>query len=586
MGKRFINGSDLLQMALSASKFLHARSEQVNTLNVFPVPDGDTGTNMNLTLTSGVEELKKKPSAHIGKASEVFAKGLLMGARGNSGVILSQLFRGFAKSASALEEMNAAQFASALQQGVDTAYKAVVKPVEGTILTVSKEAAKQAVLFARRTDDISELMKEVLVQAKQALKQTPELLPVLKQVGVVDAGGQGLVVIYEGFIHALSAERINDDFNQLSQITAVEDDERGGSPIRVANLAEEAHRMESSRSAQSHLATEDIEFGYCTEFLVNLKPGKVPGAVFDESKFRKELSEIGDSLLVVADDNLVKVHIHAEYPGTVMNLAMNYGDLSRIKIENMRDQHTHILEQDAARADSAELPVRSQAVDAEQGLKEYGMIAVAMGEGIAEIFQSLGVDYVLSGGQTMNPSTEDIVNAITEVKAEKLFIFPNNSNIILAAEQAKELTDKEIAVIPSKSIQQGMAAILAFHEKAGLSRNMGDMMKAMSKIRSGQITFAVRDSNIDDLQIKEGDFLGIADGKIVISSPDLIQTCKQLLQSMISEGDEIVTIFSGEDALEEQTAELLKFLNDAYPDAEIELHDGGQPLYFYLFSVE
>lgn len=586
MGKRFINGSDLLHMAVSASEFLHARSEQVNALNVFPVPDGDTGTNMNLTLTSGVEELRKKPSAHIGKASEVFAKGLLMGARGNSGVILSQLFRGFAKSASALEEMNAAQFATALQQGVDTAYQAVVKPVEGTILTVSKEAAREAVLLARRTDDISELMKGVLVHAKEALAQTPELLPVLKQVGVVDAGGQGLVIIYEGFIQILSGEWMDEGSMNPAKLAVVEDEEPSGSPIRVVNLAEEAHRMEGQRSAQSHLATEDIEFGYCTEFLVNLKPDKVPGVVFDESSFRKELAEAGDSLLVVADDNLVKVHIHAEYPGTVMNLAMNYGDLSRIKIENMRDQHTHILEQDAMPAASADLPGRSEDVQEERGIKEYGMIAVAMGEGISEILESIGVDYVLAGGQTMNPSTEDLMNAISEVKAEKIFIFPNNSNIILAAEQAKELADKEVAVIPSKSIPQGMAAILAFHEKAGLAQNVEEMNRAMSKTRSGQITFAVRDSKIDGLQIKEGDFLGIADGKIVISSPELIQTAKQLLQSIIAEGDEIVTVFSGEDASEEETGELVKFLNETYPDAEIELHYGGQPLYYYLVSVE
>lgn len=562
-------------MVLAGADNLRRNVDKVNGLNVFPVPDGDTGTNMNLTLTAGCEELKKKPSSHIGKAADALSKGLLMGARGNSGVILSQLFRGFAKHVHDLEHINVQQFAGALQQGVETAYKAVVKPVEGTILTVSKEAAKHATQY-RRGGDLLDLMQEVLGKAKEALARTPEQLAVLKQVGVVDAGGQGLVCVYEGFVAALSGGLV-----QVSDDYATMDTTLGGvSLVPGMNLAKEVH---AHLPAQAHLATEDIEFGYCTEFMLTIAPGKVKGFVFDEGTFRDQLSKLGDSLLVVADDELVKVHIHAEYPGEVMNQAMNYGALSRIKIENMRDQHSHILE-DMTEGYEASISTTATAVTPS---KPYGFVAVALGDGITDILSSVGVDVVLSGGQTMNPSTEDIVNAVNSIDADTIYVLPNNSNIILAAQQAIELVDnKTLIVIPSKSIPQGLAAILAFQEKADAITNTEAMGESLRRVKSGQVTYAVRDTNMDGIDIKQGHFIGIQDGRIVSSQPSLLDACKKLLEEMIEESSEIVTILTGEDAVDAETEELEAFIQAAYPEIEIELHPGGQPLYAYLFSVE
>ncbi|KRE51803.1 DAK2 domain-containing protein [Paenibacillus sp. Soil724D2] len=577
MSKRFIsiNGNDFTAMVLAGADNLRRNVDKVNGLNVFPVPDGDTGTNMNLTLTAGCEELKKKPSSHIGKAADALSKGLLMGARGNSGVILSQLFRGFAKHVHDLEHVNVQQFAGALQQGVETAYKAVVKPVEGTILTVSKEAAKHATQY-RRGSDLLDLMQEVLGKAKEALARTPEQLAVLKQVGVVDAGGQGLVCVYEGFVAALSGGlvQVNDDYATMdTTLGAV-------SLVPGMNLAKEVH---AHLPAQAHLATEDIEFGYCTEFMLTIAPGKVKGLVFDEGAFRDQLSKLGDSLLVVADDELVKVHIHAEYPGEVMNQAMNYGALSRIKIENMRDQHSHILED---MTEGYEAPVSTTAT-AVTPSKPYGFVAVALGDGITDILSSVGVDVVLSGGQTMNPSTEDIVNAVNSIDADTIYVLPNNSNIILAAQQATQLVDnKTLIVIPSKSIPQGLAAILAFQEKADAKTNTEAMSESLRRVKSGQVTYAVRDTNMDGIDIKQGHFIGIQDGRIVSSQPSLLDACKKLLEEMIEESSEIVTILTGEDAVNAETEELEAFIQAAYPEIEIELHPGGQPLYAYLFSVE
>ncbi|MGG1514714.1 DAK2 domain-containing protein [Paenibacillus oryzisoli] len=580
MSKRFIsiNGNDFIAMVLAGADNLRRNVDKVNGLNVFPVPDGDTGTNMNLTLTAGCEELKKKPSSHIGKAADALSKGLLMGARGNSGVILSQLFRGFAKYVHEFEQINSQQFAAALQQGVETAYKAVVKPVEGTILTVSKEAAKHATQF-RRSADVLDLLREVLTKAKEALARTPEQLAVLKQVGVVDAGGQGLVCVYEGFVTGLSGGAVapvDEDFATMdTNLAAV-------SVVPALNLTREVHEH---MPAQAHLATEDIEFGYCTEFMLTIEPGKVKGLVFSESQFREQLSKLGDSLLVVADDELVKVHIHAEYPGEVMNHAMKFGALSRIKIENMRDQHTHILEDAAANPEYSivEEPVVAVTTPA----KPYGFVAVAMGAGITDILTSVGVDVVLSGGQTMNPSTEDVVKAVQSIDAETIYVLPNNSNIILAAQQAAELVDnKKIVVIPSKSIPQGLAAILAFQEKADAETNTAAMQESLRRVKSGQVTYAVRDTNMDGIAIKEGHFIGIQDGRIVSSETSLVGACKKLLEDMIDEGSEIVTLLTGEDAKEEETEELEAFIQTLYPEIEIELHPGGQPLYAYLISVE
>ncbi|WP_213584081.1 DAK2 domain-containing protein [Paenibacillus sp. J2TS4] len=568
-------------MMMSGAARLKIHVNQVNALNVFPVPDGDTGTNMNLTMSSGMEELQRRKSSHIGQAAEALSKGLLMGARGNSGVILSQLFRGFGKAVHDFETINAQQFAAALQQGVDTAYQAVVKPVEGTVLTVARETARHAVSYARRTDNLAELMREVLSKSVETLNRTPDMLPVLKQVGVVDAGGKGLVIIYEGMLAALTGE-----FDQPADLSETE--------ASIHPLGESLHE---AANAQSMLATEDIEFGYCTEFMVNLVPGKVPGYRFEETKFRSELEKFGDSLLVVADDDLVKIHIHAEYPGEVMNYAMNYGDLTRIKIENMREQHSHILlanEYETTYASSQseevlqeEVPSLDETRNEPVNSQPYGFVTVSVGQGISDIFESLGADEMIAGGQTMNPSTEDIVQAVRRVRAETVFILPNNSNIIMAAQQAKELVeDKQIVVIPTKTIPQGMAAMLAFQERADVEANTATMTETLGKVRSGQVTHAVRNSSIDGMEINEGDYLGIMDGTIVSAQPDLLEACKQLLERMLEGDGEIVTVLTGEEATAENTSAIQAYLEEAYPEVEIEVHPGGQPIYFYLFSVE
>ncbi|GAA3407036.1 DAK2 domain-containing protein [Paenibacillus hodogayensis] len=580
MSKRFkiITGPDFTSMIYKGAELLHLNAGNVNALNVFPVPDGDTGTNMNMTLTSGVDELKKKTYPHIGKAAEVLSKGLLMGARGNSGVILSQLFRGFAKAIQEEESINAQQLAQALQQGVDTAYKAVVKPVEGTILTVAREAAKHAVASARKSDDAGDLMREVLVKAKEALARTPDQLPVLKQVGVVDAGGQGLVWIYEGFVAALDGSLSAGPEAYPTAARSV-----AASPVR-----DEEHSLR----AQAHMATEDIEFGYCTEFMIRLEPGETSGGEFDEARFRSELETHGDSLLVVADDDLVKVHVHAEYPGNVLSLAQRYGELTRIKIENMREQHSHLLAEDgpgaAAIAEPASGTDNGQpAVDKDaQPLKPFGFVAVAAGDGIAAIFDNLGVDVILSGGQTMNPSTEEIVGAIDKVAAETVFVFPNNSNIILAAQQARDLTDRRVVVLPTKTIPQGFTAMLAFQPNATAERNAELMEASIGEVQSGQVTHAVRDTQIDGIDIREGDYLGIHNNKIIASAPLLEDVCRKLLDSMMAAGGEVVTVLSGADAPEAETARLAELIEDGYPEAELEILAGGQPVYYYLISVE
>ncbi|WP_284638937.1 DAK2 domain-containing protein [Paenibacillus silviterrae] len=583
-----INGQDFIRMVEAGAQQLTANAERVNALNVFPVPDGDTGTNMNLTLTSGVEELRRRPSSHLGKAAEALAKGLLMGARGNSGVILSQLFRGFSKAVADLEEANSQQFAAALQNGVDMAYKAVVKPVEGTILTVAKEAARHGVQYAKRHAGIDEVMHEVLRQGKEALERTPDMLPVLKQVGVVDSGGQGLVYIYEGFMAALDEEAVPSGPIDVpyAALGAVETTEATLEPVRLESLAAHAHAHEPKR-AQAMLATEDIEFGYCTEFIVTLNAQKTADRSFDESRFRDELSAHGDSLLVVADEDLVKVHIHAEYPGTVMNLAMNYGDLSRIKIENMRDQHTHLLEHDVPETPAVVSTVSTAPAEETKELKRYGFVAVSAGEGITSIFSSLGVDQVLHGGQTMNPSTEDIVNAVNAVEAQTVFILPNNSNIILAAQQAVELVEeKQLVVIPSKSIPQGIAAVIAFQEDAEAEVNADAMQQALQQVQSGQVTYAVRDTSMDGIEIKQGDYIGIHNGKIVSAEPDITASCRKLIDSLLQDGREILTIYTGAEAEDAVTAELESYVESSYKQVELEVHAGGQPVYYYIISAE
>ncbi|MEK8131961.1 DAK2 domain-containing protein [Paenibacillus filicis] len=607
LSKRFIelNGTDFIRMVEEGALRLRTNVDRVNALNVFPVPDGDTGTNMNLTLTSGVEELRRKPSAHLGKAAEVLAKGLLMGARGNSGVILSQLFRGFAKAVSDLESASAQAVAAAFQNGVDMAYKAVVKPVEGTILTVAKEAARHAVTAAKRQPDIAAVLAELVRSGQEALDRTPDLLPVLKQVGVVDSGGQGLMLIYEGFQAVLEQESEHEIIEPADMpYVAFGAVQPLGDLVEQVKLLEARIAHAEPRSAQAHMATEDIEFGYCTEFMVRLDKAKPGSQTFDEGRFRSDLSAFGDSLLVVADDDIVKVHIHAEYPGTVMTHAQQYGELSRIKIENMRDQHTHILESEMMAGSQGgalhgeETAVTAPAVPdgtseagelagASNSLKPYGFVAVSAGEGLSGIFVSLGVDQVLHGGQTMNPSTEDIVKAVSEVEARTVFVLPNNSNIIMAAQQAAGLIeDKTLIVIPSKSIPQGLAAAIAFQEGASAEDNTEAMNEAARHVQAGQVTYAVRDTQMDGIEIKQGDYIGIHNGKIVVSDPDLTVSCSRLIDSLLADGAEILTLYAGEDAVSDTTQQLVDYAQEAYADVEIEVHDGGQPLYYYIISAE
>jgi len=550
-----LDGRRFAEMILQGADQLSNNAKLVDALNVFPVPDGDTGTNMNLSMTSGAKEVRSQTTDHIGKVGQALSKGLLMGARGNSGVILSQLFRGFSKAIESKSSISSVEFADALQAGVNTAYKAVMKPVEGTILTVAKDAARAAVMASETETSIIKVMEKTLEEAEASLKRTPDLLPVLKEVGVVDSGGQGLVFVYEGFLANLKGEKL-----QASSKT-------GPSMNELVNA-------EHHKSVQSHMNTEDIEFGYCTEFMVRFEEGK---KAFDEDLFRNDLSEFGDSLLVIADDELAKVHIHAEHPGEVLSYGQKYGNLINMKIENMRQQHTDIV--------GEQIPAPSTEPEKQEKGK-YGIVTVTMGKGIAELFRSIGANEVIEGGQTMNPSTEDIVKAIQDVNAENIIILPNNSNIVMAAQQAASVVDENVIVIPSKTVPQGMAALLSFNPTAEPTDVQSTMNDALGNVKSGQITYAVRDTNIDGLDISKGDFMGISNGKIVITDREQLLAAKKLLLEMISNEDEILTIIQGEDTSDEEIAKLIEFVEEKFEDVEVEVHNGEQPLYSYIFSVE
>ncbi|MED4968626.1 DAK2 domain-containing protein [Parageobacillus toebii] len=555
---RILDGRLFAEMVFQGAAHLSNNAKAVDALNVFPVPDGDTGTNMNLSMTSGAKEVKNNISDHIGKVGSALAKGLLMGARGNSGVILSQLFRGFAKAVEAKKEINSAEFAAALEAGVTTAYKAVMKPVEGTILTVAKDAAKRAVEVAKKEQDIAIVMEEVVKEAKASLQRTPELLPVLKEVGVVDSGGQGLVYVYEGFLSALKGENVADR-----------------KPIEVS--MQELINAEHHKSAQSHIDTDEIEFGYCTEFMVRFERDKLQKHPFSEEAFRQDLSRFGDSLLVIADDELVKVHIHTEQPGEVLTYGQKYGSLINIKIENMRQQHANIVNQERNAASSA-----SKAKQKEK----YGIVTIAMGSGVAELFKSIGAHVVIEGGQTMNPSTEDIVKAIESINAETVFVLPNNKNIIMTAQQAATVVNQKVIVIPSKTVPQGMSALLAFNPSLSEEQNEKAMTLALSRVKTGQVTFSVRDTTIDGVEIEKDDYMGLADNKIVAAERDKLSVTKQLLNTLIDEDSEIVTMIYGEEATEEEVEAIVSYIEETYPDVEVEVHNGKQPLYPFIFSVE
>ncbi|MGG0737956.1 DAK2 domain-containing protein [Niallia taxi] len=554
-----LEGKRFAEMVIQGANHLSSNANYVDALNVFPVPDGDTGTNMNLSMTSGAKEVQNNIQSHIGKVGLSLSKGLLMGARGNSGVILSQLFRGFSKSIEQKDSISAQEFANALQFGVETAYKAVMKPVEGTILTVAKDAAKKAVQSAENNTDITAVMADVVKEAKASLNRTPDLLPVLKEVGVVDSGGQGLVFVYEGFLSVLTGEALPETTQQT---------------VTMNDLVNAEHH----KNVHGFMNTEDIEFGYCTEFMVRLEEDKLGGKPFSEEQFRQDLSKYGDSLLVIADDEVVKIHIHSNQPGEVLTFGQNYGNLIKMKIENMREQHSSLIEGSKESFDAL--------IPAAKEQKEYGIVTVSMGSGIADMFRSIGAHSVIEGGQTMNPSTEDIVNAVNKVNAKKVFILPNNKNIIMAAEQAAQVLDAEVAVIPSKTVPQGMSALLAFNPSGDLETNKKGMIAALEHVKTGQITYAVRDTSIDGLQIETGDFMGIADGKIVAKSKEKVQSAQELLGKMIDEDTEILTIIKGEEAQEEELEAIVSFVEENYEDVEVEVHDGKQPLYSFIFSVE
>ena len=530
---------------------LYENADYVDSLNVFPVPDGDTGTNMNLSMSSGAKEIEAHTVPHIGESAKALSKGLLMGARGNSGVILSQLFRGFGKAIEEQATIDGKQFADALKYGVETAYKAVMKPVEGTILTVAKDAANAAVEKAASTNDVTKVMEAVVAEAKASLDRTPDLLAVLKEVGVVDSGGQGLVYVYEGFLACLKGEAL---------------------PVRTeVQSMDELVNAEHHRNVQDFMNTEDIIFGYCTEFMVKFEEEKLQNHPFDEAAYRETLSQYGDSLLVISDDEMAKVHIHSETPGDVLTLSQQYGSLINMKIENMRQQHIDLVGQK-----------ESKKIEKHP----YAIVTVAMGTGIAELLKSVGASVVIEGGQTMNPSTQDIVHAIEEVGAERVLILPNNKNIIMAAEQAAEHLTIEAAVVPTKTVPEGLSAILAFNPEADVNANKEAMIEAASYVTTAQVTYAVRDTTIDGIDIKKDEFMGIASGKIVTTHQSLNDVTKSLLQKVIDEDAEIITVIYGEDVSEAEAVKIEAYIESEFEDVDVELYPGKQPLYPYIISVE
>ncbi|MER2094445.1 MAG: DAK2 domain-containing protein [Aerococcus urinaeequi] len=539
---------------------LSENAEYVNSLNVFPVPDGDTGTNMNLTYTSGIERVIKQHSDTVGEVGEDLAKGLLMGARGNSGVILSQLFRGFSKAIEGKTTIEAQDLANAFQRGIDTAVKAVMKPVEGTILTVARDSAAAGMQKAEETDDIIEVMTAVLEEAQTSLENTPNLLPVLKEVGVVDSGGQGLVYIYHGFLESLTGESIP---------------VKSADPNK-ANVTELAHQENFFNTAHS-VASEDIHYGYCTEIMVKIGEGETVTDEFDYDTFRNHLDGIGDSLLVVSDDEIVKVHVHTETPGEVMNYGQKFGSLVKIKVDNMRLQHDDILDgKGSNQAESAPAVERTN----------LAIIAVAAGEGIENLFKDMGVKSIISGGQTMNPSTNDILDAINKANADNVIILPNNKNIIMAANQAVEVSEIPAAVVETKYISQGLTAMLGYNPDGTLEDNKAAMVAEMANVTSGQVTVAVRDTTVDGLEIHKDHFMGIIDGKIVSEDADLVKETINMVNAMIDEDKELVTLIFGEET-DQATAELIaEAVESANEDIEVEIVDGGQPVYHFLASVE
>ena len=560
----------LLQKAvLAAAKGLEAKKEWINELNVFPVPDGDTGTNMTMTIMAAAREVAAIENPTMETIAKALSSGSLRGARGNSGVILSQLFRGFTKEIKESSEITVTSLANAFTRATETAYKAVMKPKEGTILTVAKGMAEKAVDLATQTDDVIDFLTQVIEEGDYVLSQTPEMLPVLKQAGVVDSGGQGLMQVMKGGLDGLL-----------------------GRGIPFDAVAPAAGNTESAKpkvaAGSDDLSTSDIKYGYCTEFIVNVEKAY---DMDEEQKFKGYLESIGDCVVVVSDDDIIKVHVHTNHPGLAFEKGLTYGSLSRMKIDNMREEHHERLIQNASNvAQTPETPAEAKKEEApasNEPRKPYGFIAVSSGEGLGEIFKGIGADYLIEGGQTMNPSTEDMLNAIEKVNADVIYILPNNKNIILAAEQAKSLVeDKKIFVVPSKTVPQGIAALINFLPDLSPEENLENMTSEMGRIRTGQITYAVRNTSIDGMEIHEGDIMGIGDSGMLAVGQNVNETVLDTLKHMVDDESELISVYSGEDVTEEDAAALVEKVQAAFPSCEVELNDGGQPIYYYLLSVE
>jgi DAK2 domain fusion protein YloV len=553
-----IDASTLKKMFLAGAASIEAKKEYINELNVFPVPDGDTGTNMTLTIMSAVKEVNALTDPSIEELAKAISGGSLRGARGNSGVILSQLFRGFAKEIKDYKEINVTVLSNAFQKAVETAYRAVMKPKEGTILTVARGAAEKAAQLVAETDDLIFFGKEVIAHMEVVLQNTPELLPVLKEAGVVDSGGQGLLEIVKGAYDAFLGKEIS-----LSNLTANE--------------------LPSAGISRERISTDDIKFGYCTEFIIMVEKEYTENT---ELEFKAYLESIGDSLVVVSDEDIVKVHVHTNDPGLAIQRALTYGSLTRMKIDNMREEHQEKVIKDSEKA----IAIQKQEVKKDvltKPRKKAGFIAVSMGEGLDEIFTGLGVDYIIKGGQTMNPSTEDMLNAISEVNADNIFILPNNSNIILTAEQAKQLTeDKNILVIPSKTVPQGITAIINFVYDKSPEENLARMTEEMKRVKSGQVTYAVRDTSLDGKEIKQGNIMGIGDKTILSVGSGIKETTLELIKCLADDESELISLYYGEEVSEDEANALADEVMDFYPNLDVELHYGGQPIYYYVLSVE
>ena len=550
-----INSKLLAKMFLAGAKNLDSKKDWINELNVFPVPDGDTGTNMSMTIMSAAKEVSSLTEPTMAALSKAISSGSLRGARGNSGVILSQLFRGFCKVIKEYDELDVTIVCEAFQKAVETAYKAVMKPKEGTILTVAKGAADKALELAEQTDDLVFFADEVIKHAEYVLNQTPEMLPVLKQAGVVDSGGQGLVQVLKGANDALLGKEIDYSIEGVSS---------GASPEKITAETE-----------------AEIKFGYCTEFIIVLNN---PLSDKEELKYKEFLESIGDSIVVVADDEIVKTHVHTNDPGLALQEALKHGSLSRIKIDNMREEHQEKLIKESEKLAKEQAAEEQKAKEPE---KEMGFVSVSIGEGMNEVFKGLGVDYIIEGGQTMNPSTEDMLNAIEKVNAKSVFILPNNKNIIMAANQAVSLVeDKQIIVIPTKTIPQGITALVNYIPDHSVEENKEQMMAEIENVKTGQVTYAVRDTEIDGKTIKQDDYMGIGDKSILAVGKDLKQTTLEMVDAMVDEDSAIVSIYFGSESSEEKAEEIASAIEEKYPDVEVEVNDGGQPIYYYVISVE